>query len=672
MTYTSTSDTAETDSFTFKVNDGTVDSEVATVSITIIGVNDAPTANAQSVEATEQTETTITLTGSDPDNADLTYEIVTQPTNGTAVLADNVVTYTSTSDTAETDSFTFKVNDGTVDSEVATVSITIIGVNDAPTANAQSVEATEQTETTITLTGSDPDNADLTYEIVTQPTNGTAVLADNVVTYTSTSDTAETDSFTFKVNDGTVDSEVATVSITIIGVNDAPTANAQSVEATEQTETTITLTGSDPDNADLTYEIVTQPTNGTAVLADNVVTYTSTSDTAETDSFTFKVNDGTVDSEVATVSITIIGVNDAPTANAQSVEATEQTETTITLTGSDPDNADLTYEIVTQPTNGTAVLADNVVTYTSTSDTAETDSFTFKVNDGTVDSEVATVSITIIGVNDAPTANAQSVEATEQTETTITLTGSDPDNADLTYEIVTQPTNGTAVLADNVVTYTSTSDTAETDSFTFKVNDGTVDSEVATVSITIIGVNDAPTANAQSVEATEQTETTITLTGSDPDNADLTYEIVTQPTNGTAVLADNVVTYTSTSDTAETDSFTFKVNDGTVDSEVATVSITIIGVNDAPTANAQSVEATEQTETTITLTGSDPDNADLTYEIVTQPTNGTAVLADNVVTYTSTSDTAETDSFTFKVNDGTVDSEVATVSITIIGASLHR
>ncbi len=165
MTYTSTSDTAETDSFTFKVNDGTVDSEVATVSITIIGVNDAPTANAQSVEATEQTETTITLTGSDPDNADLTYEIVTQPTNGTAVLADNVVTYTSTSDTAETDSFTFKVNDGTVDSEVATVSITIIGVNDAPTANAQSVEATEQTETTITLTGSDPDNADLTDEM---------------------------------------------------------------------------------------------------------------------------------------------------------------------------------------------------------------------------------------------------------------------------------------------------------------------------------------------------------------------------------------------------------------------------------------------------------------------------------------------------------------------------
>ncbi len=325
-----------------------------------------------------------------------------------------------------------------------------------------------------------------------------------------------------------------------------------------------------------------------------MVTYTSTSDTAETDSFTFKVNDGTVDSEVATVSITIIGVNDAPT--AQSVEATEQTETTITLTGSDPDNADLTYEIVTQPTNGTAVLADNVVTYTSTSDTAETDSFTFKVNDGTVDSEVATVSITIIGVNDAPTANAQSVEATEQTETTITLTGSDPDNADLTYEIVTQPTNGTALLADNVVTYTSTSDTAETDSFTFKVNDGTVDSEVATVSITIIGVNDAPTANAQSVEATEQTETTITLTGSDPDNADLTYEIVTQPTNGTAVLADNVVTYTSTSDTAETDSFTFKVNDGTVDSEVATVSITIIGVNDAPTANAQSVEATDKSK----------------------------------------------------------------------------
>ena len=47
------------------------------------------------------------------------------------------------------------------------------------------------------------------------------------------------------------------------------------------------------------------------------------------------------------------------------------------------------------------------------------------------------------------------------------------------------------------------------------------------------------------------------------------------------------VVYVSTSDTATSDSFTFKVNDGTVDSEAATVSIAITAVNDVPVATAQ-------------------------------------------------------------------------------------
>ena len=55
----------------------------------------------------------------------------------------------------------------------------------------------------------------------------------------------------------------------------------------------------------------------------------------------------------------------------------------------------------------------------------------------------------------------------------------------------------------------------------------------------------------------------------------------------------------------------------------------------------------------------------MTYSIVDQPTNGTAELDGNVVTYTATSETETSDSFTFKVNDGTVDSDAATVTINI-------
>ena len=106
-----------------------------------------------------------------------------------------------------------------------------------------------------------------------------------------------------------------------------------------------------------------------------------------------------------------------------------------------------------------------------------------------------------------------------------------------------------------------------------------------------MAVNDAPTTTDQSFDATEDVAKTITLAATDPDGDTLTYSIVDQPTNGTAELDGNVVTYTATSETETSDSFTFKVNDGTVDSDAATVTINITVVNDKPVATAQTVEA---------------------------------------------------------------------------------
>ena len=83
-----------------------------------------------------------------------------------------------------------------------------------------------------------------------------------------------------------------------------------------------------------------------------------------------------------------------------------------------------------------------------------------------------------------------------------------------------------------------------------------------------------------------------------------------------------------TSDTATSDSFTFKVNDGTVDSDdAATVGTNIAAVNDTPVATAQTVEATEQTEKTITLAGTDADGDELSYIVISIPENG--ILKDN-------------------------------------------
>ena len=488
-------------------------------------------------------------------------------------------------------------------------------------------------------------------------------------------------------------------------INNTPIANDQIVVVTEQKPAIITLVATDADDDTLVYSIVSQPLNGEAVLNGNEVTYTSNSDTETSDSFTFKVNDGTVDSLVATVSITITPINDSPIADAQvDIPAIENTEKTITLSGSDPEGDTLNYILVTTPSNGRLLdplddkntifegtISSNSVIYLSSSDSATSDSFVFKVYDGNSESENATVTISITPVNDPPVAISKAVTVTEKVPTIINLTASDPDGTTPTVFKIVSLTNGElkdpennnqlitagTTIAGSTVTFTS-KDSANADSFTFSTNDGLLDSNEGTISINII--TDAPTANPKNVSVTEQTDKTITLVGSDAEGDALTYIISSLPSNGTLTddgtliniddlpktIKNTDVVYKSTSDSATSDSFTFKVNDAISDSSPASITISITPVNDIPIATPQTdVSTTEQVAATITLSGTDADGDTLTYAIVDSPSNGNATLDGATVTYTSTSDTATSDSFTFKVNDGTVDSAKATISINI-------
>ena len=71
-------------------------------------------------------------------------------------------------------------------------------------------------------------------------------------------------------------------------------------------------------------------------------------------------------------------------------------------------------------------------------------------------------------------------------------------------------------------------------------------------------------------------------------------------------------------------------------SSAATVPIDVSGVNDAPTATAQSLSTNEDAAETITLAGSDPDGDSLTYALASNPSHGSASLSGSTVTYTPT------------------------------------
>ena len=144
--------------------------------------------------------------------------------------ADGSFTYTPAANYHGPDSFTYKANDGTVDSNVATVSITVNPVNDAPVADDDSYSTAEDTALTVPAPGvlgndTDVENDTLTAVLVTGPSHGAVTLnADGSFSYTPGLNYNGSDSFTYKANDGAADSNVATVSITVDPVNDAPVA----------------------------------------------------------------------------------------------------------------------------------------------------------------------------------------------------------------------------------------------------------------------------------------------------------------------------------------------------------------------------------------------------------------------------------------------------------------
>jgi len=175
--------------------------------------------------------------------------------------------------------------------------------------------------------------------------------------------------------------------------------------------------------------------------------------------------------------------------------------------------------------------------------------------------------------------------------------------------------------------------------------------------------NRAPVANAQSVAVSPNTAKAIVLTASDLDNDPLTYSIVAGPTRGTLTGTGPNRTYTPNTGYLGADSFTFRVNDGQVNSNTATVSITV--ANQSPVANSQSVTAFESTPKAITLQATDPENAPLTYSIVTAPAHGALTGTGASRTYTPTSGYFGGDSFTFRASDGVNLSNIATVSITV-------
>ena len=211
---------------------------------------------------------------SDEEGDSFTASVVAGPAHGTVVIhADGSFSYTPSADYNGSDSFTYLANDGSIDSDPATVSITITPVNDAPTAADDSYSVDEDTTLTINAVdgvfGGDLDiDGDLLAAAIDQsPSYGSLVLnEDGSFSYTPDANFNGSDSFTYRVGDGQLDSNAATVTIAVAPIDDAPVFNSINRQFIfRNTSIDFTLHANDIDDrgAVFSYSLVTAPAGAT-------------------------------------------------------------------------------------------------------------------------------------------------------------------------------------------------------------------------------------------------------------------------------------------------------------------------------------------------------------------------------------------------------------------------
>ena len=567
--------------------------------------------------------------------------------------------------------------------------------NKAPTVDAGADKTiTEGESVTLTATASDPDGTIQSYEW-----KEGSVVKGNSATLTLNNLSKGVHIFTMTVTDdkGATASDTVRVKVKPKPVeNHPPVADDKSIKTNEGAVHAVTLSGSDADGDTLTYTVVTQPAHGSLIGTVPNLTYVPYSGFYGTDSFTYKVNDGKADSSVATVTITVVklpDMNRAPVANGQSVTTNEDTPKTITLTGTDPDGDALTYTVTAQPAHGTLSGTAPNLTYTPAANYNGSDSFSFKVNDGKADSAPATVNITIvenqITVGQAilgPISNGDFRIEKVDNQTVLaegkTTIGDGHDVS--TAGLIQVPESVQKEIASGyyLVTVTGGKDIDTDDNNVWDTtptpNEGALhalltDEQIKRGSFKVSVLTEVVYQFLKEVLAGGNLDKDVLQQAISERTKILLKDVVDGgDVDGDGDIdSDDLIKWNPATDQQKlrldfNQNFVPLINKVLTNQEIYNdVPKLFVQLNNQPIAQAQSLTMDEDTVLDILLFGQDADGDTLTYSIVTQPVHGILSGTAPNVRYIPAANYYGTDSFSFKVNDGKVDSAPVTVSITV-------
>ncbi|MGY5798275.1 Ig-like domain-containing protein [Rheinheimera faecalis] len=273
----------------------------------------------------------------------------------------------------------------------------------------------------------------------------------------------------------------------------------------------------------------------------------------------------------------------------------------------------------------------------------------------------------VISGTPATSANAGSLYS-------FTPSATDPDSGTtLTFSIANKPVWATFNTATGALTGTPTnSHVGTTSGIVISVSDGTATAALPAFALTVVRVNNAPVATNRSASTAEDTPLSLTLTAQDPDEDQLSYEIVTQPEHGTATVQGSLLVYTPEQDFNGTDSISFVANDAESSSAAATISLTVTAVNDNPVVQDDTIllQRTDNNQYQLVVLSNDSDVDEDTLTIDGASTSvGTVTFNAQGLTLTTPDRYVGPVSLRYTVTDGNGGRDSADVNLIIEGGA---
>jgi autotransporter-associated beta strand protein/VCBS repeat-containing protein len=452
-----------------------------------------------------------------------------------ASVNDGTLTLTYAPDAFGTATVTVRATDELGRFVDATVAVTVVAVNDAPSFYIAADPTVQEDSGVRTIGGFATDISrgptnELSQTVAFVVTNDHPALfavqprisATGALTFTPAANAHGVAVVSVRMTDsgGTASggqdaTDTQSFALTIIPVNDAPVAAGDAVATDEDVPATgnVLANDADVDGDTLSAVLASGPAHGTLTLnANGSFAYTPAADYFGPDSFTYRANDGTRNSGLTTVSVTVAPVAEPGSVGfAAAAYAAAEGGGTLTLTVTRSGGTEGAATVGFAVTGGTAtngsdyVLAAGTVSFADgqsvatisvplTDDAAheasETAVVTLSNPTGGMTLGAATTTTVTIADNDnfAPTAGDVTVTRAPGATAMVTPAAADADGDALTLSVATQPAGGTVTVAGGAFLFTPAAGAHGVDSFQYAVADGRGGTATGTAMVAAAGV----------------------------------------------------------------------------------------------------------------------------------------------------------------------------------------